>query len=782
MKHKIRNLIFYVVFSQSLVFGGIRYIEDEKSIGLENNSCRIVFDRASGSLRSFVNLATKDDYLKGAGGDKGTPFRIYRDFTKEYELEDVASAMSRSILRPGDFKLADIRKKDGLTLVYSGHGLEAVVHISMKDDTGTSEWSFQVKNIGNRDDALMVSFPCLEGVVLGQDSATNLQTRHKGDSTVVPAWAPDEKFWEVEFYLNMQWHALWDPPSRNVLGFIFKDARALPKKLLLKDKDIELFYYPPVTLSPGKTLELPRTEVLAYQGSWRAVARAYKQWYGKNIPAVRPPEWFINSDSWAGYHFAYGKSPVKDDDRFVMESFRDMAKKNIRAPFDNCEFALYCQGSADYGVHTDGTNIVREDMGGAAALREGIAGIHRLGLHTTLYIEGYIVPDKSELLTSGRAKFWRLMHKDGTFEGPYTKNGFSHMCPGCAEWQDHLARTAARLLRETGADGIRLDSLGYWYLPCYNPAHHHKSPFDYNAWVKELLAKVRKAALEANPNALLTTEAAMDWYGQWFNGSLIQRYSREVPPIRLGVGSYRPYIYSGGPVWGSLSGLAGGKGGGLGMDPLEKSWLCARFGVHKTLVWGDIADDDPAASDPEIVTRCFIGDKHRAIVAARPRCQELTWPDNVGISDKQSNYTVTAEGFTKPVKEAFLCDIAKLQWSRLAFRQEGEKIQFELKSNWALAVFIEDKGPAAVSFDELPVLHPGESTEVSLRYLLDQPGTEKQKVTAAVTATGLKVTPQQATIPGRVTLSVPADALPGFYAVSVSGKNVIGFKRFLEVK
>ena len=251
------------------------------------------------------------------------------------------------------------------------------------------------------------------------------------------------------------------------------------------------------------------------------------------------------------------KTPPKIGGQFVMESFRDLAKASIRAPFDNAEFAFFSHGSMLHGIHTDGLNVIREDMGGADALKAGIAEVHRLGLHTTLYIEGYIVPNESELVQSGRADPWRIMAKDGSTDGPNHDTKAQLMCVGCKEWQDHLAQTAARLLRETGADGIRLDSLGYLYLPCYNPQHHHSSPFDFNKWVKELLAKVRTAAIEVNPNALLTTEATMDWYGQWFHGALIQRWTREIPPMRAAVGPYRPFAYSfAGPVWASLSGLA----------------------------------------------------------------------------------------------------------------------------------------------------------------------------------------------------------------------------------
>ncbi|OHB79400.1 MAG: hypothetical protein A2W31_13020 [Planctomycetes bacterium RBG_16_64_10] len=52
------------------------------------------------------------------------------------------------------------------------------------------------------------------------------------------------------------------------------------------------------------------------------------------------------------------------------------------------------------------------------------------------------------------------------------------------EYQGHLAQMVARLLRETGADAVRLDSLGFYFWACYNPAHHHDTPFGYNEWIK----------------------------------------------------------------------------------------------------------------------------------------------------------------------------------------------------------------------------------------------------------------------------------------------------------
>jgi len=375
------------------------------------------------------------------------------------------------------------------------------------------------------------------------------------------------------------------------------------------------------------------------------------------------------------------------------------------------------------------------------------------------------------------------MHKNGSYTGSYEKDGFSHMCPGCKEWQEHLAQTAARLLRETGADGVRLDSLGYWYIPCYNPEHHHKSPFDYNTWMKELLAKVRKAALEVNPDALLTTEAAMDWYGQWFHGSLIQRYSREVPPIRLAVTPCRPYVYMGGPVWGSLSGLAGGRSSGaIELDNLEKNWLSARFGVHNTLVWGDIADDDPASSDPEIVTRCFQGNNHTIIVTARPQCQTLEWPDNVGLSEKHVDYIITAEDFKNPVKEAILCDLETLRWSPIPFQQHENQMKLKLSSNWSMVIFLDENSPAIAGFNLPQSIQPAQSDEIPVDFISVKHPTSTTSITAIVEAPGLEITPAKIALPGKITIRVPPAAYPGYYAVKLAGENILGFQRFLKVE
>ena len=759
------------------------------AVAIEDACCRMTFGGIHGELRHITNLQMGDECLKH--GVSGTmPFRIYADLTKEFEVskkgdyEDPA-AITKTVLHPETCSATIEKCDDGLIIVYQGQGLEMRLQIRLRKQAGTSDWSLRVSNTGDTARSFLTCFPYFDGVRLGDDFSKNMATAMDQGGLIVPAWERDGGVLGESNYMSMQWHAVWDPTSKSALGLIFMDADVRPKRLILKEPSIGLHYFPPETLAPGASVEFPTVRVLVYKGDWRPAARAYRSWYDLAYPHVTPPAWFRESNGNTGIHFRQGDRSDYAG-QVALESFRDLPAAHLRSPIDNWEYAFYCQASmrmkdGKFTPHTDGDNIVREDMGGAAALREGIAGDHRLGLHATLYVEGYIVHEESDLVKSGKGAQWSVMHKDGTITGDYTKQGFYHMCPGCVEWQDHLANMVARLLRETGADAVRLDSLGFYYLPCYNPAHHHETPFGYNEWIKTLLAKVRQAAIAVNPEVLLLTEGSADWFGQWFHGALTSRCPRELSPMRIAVGPFRPYVYASGALWGSLSGFPGGGCGGSDIHTMDWNWLCARFPAHDALVWGDVADEDPHSSDPQIVTRCFEGKDYWAIVAARPACQDPIWPRGTEISSEHGTYTLTVLQLGPQVEDAVLCDIETLACSPLATERVGDDVRVELRTNWGLVILRKQGGPAMAAFDPLPTLRRGASTTVRLSMLSgNAAGTEAQSAT--VTAPGLAVNPSEVLIPGDLTITVPAEALPGNYSVSVAGKGVLGCRRFLVVE
>jgi len=758
---------------------------------VQNEYLSLAFDE-DGGLRRITNLLIPDECLKG-GLPGSMPFRVYADPVKEFEISmndryqllfEDPSKTSRAIIQPGNSRLVHCRGKRGLSLEYESEGLLATLQAVPGRNRPSCDLGLTLENRGTETRELMVSFPYLDGVRPGPDPPRNLATAMDQAGVVVPAWARPGGVLGEGNQMSMQWHTIWDPLTRSALGIIIMDPDVRPKRLILKEPSIEINYFPPFSLGPGQSLSLPRVRILAYKGDWRRAARAYRRWFGRAFACAEPPTWFRRSDGCTGRHFKKGGPGIEPDypGQFALESFRELPLVHLKVPVDITEYAFFSRGSMLHGVHTDGDNVVREDMGGAQAMREGIAAVHRLGLHVMLYVEGYIVHGESDLAKSGRVQRWAVMHRDGSIDGPYTRQGFLHMCPGCNEWQDHLAQTVSRLLRETGADGVRLDSLGFYYLPCYNPAHSHETPFGYNGWIKQLLAKVRKAALEVNPDALLTTEGPADWYSQWFHGALTARCPRELPLMRLAAGPYRPYAYSAtGAVWGSISGFAGGGCSGPELAQLDANWLCARFPVHEALVWGDVCDD-PMTSDPHVVARLFRGKGYWALVAVRPECKDpFLWPPGTGLSREHPRYTITITGLTTGPEDAVVCNIETLEWSAVDLEARDGGVTLSLDANWALVILRERGGPGVAGMGALPALRPSQSAEIEVLALAS--GARRQTCgRVSVTAPGLEVRPARTTMPGHATITVPSNAPPGNYAVMLRGKGILGAKRFLVVR
>lgn len=779
-----------------LPHAGVEGLEGAETIMLEDDHCRIVFDAATGGLRSLANRLSGDECLKG--GDPGAmPFRIYADLTKEFGIAinerfqlvfDDPAAITREIVAPGLCRLTAAQHAPDAILRYEGCGLTAELRVAMEKNSGMSAWFLRIGNNGNVPRQILVSFPYFEGVRLGPDPSTNLATAMDMAGLVAPAWERPGGVLGESNQFSMQWHAVWDPDSKSALAMIFRDAEVKPKRIILHERNaaIELQYFPPVTLEPGEFVDLPSVQVLVYQGDWRPAARAYRAWYASAYAHVEPPAWFRRSNGNTGVHFRRGGPDVPSAYRgqYVIQSFRELPALHLLRPLDNWEYAFYCRTSMmandrEYTPHTDGENIIREDLGGPEALRQGIEDVHKLGFHVTLYIDGYLMHEDCDLARSGLGERWAVMHKDGSIVGPYSSQGFYHMCAGCEEWQNHLAGMVARLLRETGADAVRLDSLGFYYLPCYNPLHRHTTPFGYNEWLKQLLAKVRAAAVAVKPDVLLLTEGPADWIGQWFHGALTARCPRDLPLMRLAVGPFRTYVYASGALWGALAGYPGGGCNSPDIHHIDWNWLCARFTAHEALVWGDVADQDPVSSDPEIVARRFEGHGYWAVVAARPTSQDPIWPRGTGISDRRANYALTLPGLAGDVEDAVLCNVETLEWSPMEIDRCGSDVRLQLETNWALVILRRPCGPAIVAFDGLPTLQPGTSAVLRPKVLSSG---ACRNLHVAVRAPGLQVVPEETPALGETIIVVPADALPGHYGVELSGRNVLGTKRFLTVE
>lgn len=803
---------------------------------ISNENMEFSFDKSNGKLVNIRNLVTGNEYLNGSI-KSGSPFAVYYDFIRDYEITcdkngtpwkgaDPA-AISDNIFSPTEstsvnFKRINTPKTNSLKVTYIDTQGDWRVELTVKLKPAgsiSSVWSIKLTNIGPSPASFMMVFPFISGLKLG-DGKRNLMIANDQAGCSVPLWSKRGGIYGNSTQMSMQWGCIFNNKNKDVFGFIVKDPNLINKEITYIKPNIEVRYFPPQTVNPGETITFPDTEITIYTGNWKKTAVAYHDWFSGVFKPVKHPEWVKQMDGYAGQWTKNRKQNYFPEDSttpwpgyaYTMDSFTELPDVYRRLSIDTMEFSFFCRGSmgkaltGKFLAHTDGDNIVREDLGGVSALKKGIDLVHKLGFHTTFYIEGLLCPGYSDIAVRGKAREWAYMNKDGTNQGvhSFNKNPWLCMCPGAKRWQDHLAQTAARLVRETGADGVRLDSLGCYFFPCYNPLHKHKSPFDFNVWMCELLEKVSASVRKENPNCLLMTEAPVDFYSQHFNGSLTQQWStalvsiiRDLPPMRVALPEYFVTVHSPcGPVVASLTGYPGGCGG-QEMEKkfleLDKKWRSARFAVNDIIRWGNAATENPIASRSDVVCRRFNAHGLDVIVGARLYFQTdfgkcpADNPSNlkdVDVKKDRVSFQVRINNVGNPPERVYVYDIEKLCVEETAFKVDENKIIITVKSNWFMLILMYGKIIPFAIFDIPMVLSSGKTYDMHLSLLgetsikrfegwLYAPGIGWSKAAGK----GLKVN-----IPGTVKLTVPTALPQGKYPIKLYGNQFLGCKRFIEIK
>ena len=801
-----------------------------KEMILENKMIRFEFCTESGKLTSVRNKTSGNEYLQ-ATPTIGNLFRVAHDLRKDFEITGPEGKTPMLADLPGDLAgnefspFADVEvsfgseesRGAGVLIEYVSRqaGLMAKVGVTLDDEEPVSVWSMSLKNIGSSPVEAYCSFPLVSGISLGDGQANQMVVNNQA-GYVLPLWSREGGIYGNAAQMSMQWGCVFDERSGDALGFVVNDAEVRNKQIRYHEPSIEVSYFPPVVLDPDEEVILPDAQLLVYCGDWKPTASAYRRWFTEVFTSAPQADWIRNLDGHGAGWFE--KKLLPKPGRYPrvsvpLDTFEDLADIYRFAPSDNIEFAFHCSRSMPTEttgkpmLWTDGDNILRDDLGGADALREGIRQIHELGHHLTLYIEGFLCPGDADIITAGTGKDWMVTNKDGTNAGSYTQEGMDlgcgllHMCPGADGWQDHLARTAARLVSETGADGVRLDSLGFYFFPCFNPEHNHKSPFDYNLWVRGLLEKVAAAVRRVNPDALLTTEAGPDFYAEHFTGCLTQQNDTariaagvSVPPMRVAVPEYcvLPHATCG-PVAASLMGYPGGTQSILTsvdrMRELDLKWRAVRHPGARVIRWGTVCDD-PRSDRDDVVCRRFSSDELDVIVGARPVYPpnpggSEAWTDGVAINanidvcrDTVSTSLTWKPDGTAPT-QGFVWDIENLRVEKLVPATSGDTVTLTTQANWFMAILGDDRMPPIAHVD-LPLrAHRGDELTFRVSLLGAESG---ESFHGALFAPVLGVTDSLSIwAPGTHRFTVDKTMAPGLYLIQLDSEDFLGYRGFLEV-
>lgn len=776
---------------------------------IENQFQSIAFDQVSGRLVSLYAKSINREFLEEGRRPFQLPVvvwhqpiapfifshRTYLWDTKPPEPDDCFAKTFN--LKPAGFAVAG----NILTVDYADGDAGISACLSVRLDGVKSYWQLTISNNSGRTHEIMPVFPNISGINLSRQTGKMLimnQSGHVGD-----IWAHRGGVYGVTFHNSAQFGCLFE--NQACLGFYVADDQFGPKDIRYQYPAISVRWFKSFLLAPGQSQIMPETVLMVYGGSWKQTAVAYGDWFRASIKPLQTPDWVRRLDSYTGV-WAEKKSsegPAQAGLSIGMDSFEELPRAYLAKPYEALEYAFYCEQSmfgrfgsqwspAETRRHTDGLNVVRPDLGGAVAMRRGIEDVHRMGRKIILYIEGLIVPQEGKLFElMPAARDWIVHNIGGDNIGPYTREGWFHMCPGSKAWQDHLADMVVRLIQETGIDGIRLDSLGGYHWHCYNPAHRHESPFDYNRWVLELLDKVGRAARSVKPDFLLSTEHPVDNYYAHFNHSLHQiiRHTdltwavNETSPMRVAFPDYKICYWGGGGVSGSLQLMPDGFGHSDSTlcGRLDDCWTNVRQSVAPTLVDGQLAMPDPDVSRQDAFCRWVRGQGEDVIIGARP----VTDVNDPAISQKREMFlqTDTVETTVSlPVGycpcQAFLYDIEKQTLQLLAFACDGATVTFTTRSNWFMAILTSETKAAPAIIHASDSIAAGEKLLISVDSPAETPlGRGYIEINGLP---GFEALPVE--IPGTLAVDLPGGMLPGQYILRLSGDKVRPVQKLVRIE
>ena len=781
--------------------GTSRETRTETTVGIANDNLAMAFDVHSGALVSLRNLATGDEYLKDAGAE-GNPFRVWTGMTEPFQLR--ASQAHHHILEaapepsggepiePANCRLVDrsFERVPGAgvlrtVLHHSTSKLRFELQVRLPDEDIAADCMLTVRNDGDQAKSIMTAFPYLNGLRLGVQRESNLAVRlDQTGAANQPAWVDTGGIYGTR-QMSMQWQAVYEPTKDEGLGLIVMDPNIRNKMIRrFPPAGMSVSYFPPQTLNPGEEHRYPAVRLLVHRGDWRVTARQYRSWFEKSFNFRKLPRWLDEVDLYYGPHIPKPKvvaeAKLHPETPEVFTSFRKFPLLYLDEQYDLKEWAMYNNlllkdeyqhPKPEWDYWADGTYYPREDLGGDEALQEGMDRVHKMGQRVHFYVAGYSVCRDSELADRGVFPRWELMDAPGhTLDW---LSGIAYMCPGSEGWQDQLAKVARQLV-SLGADGIRLDEHGLNFMPCYNPAHNHKSPWNWNTWMRQALRKVREAMDEVNPQASLWTEHAVDFYRENCDAALAQfSPGRDLAPMRMAVPDYRIYNYgtrsSAGATESALNGWISTHPEACIDGPLLR-WHELHATFREALLYGDPTNIDPRApSNPDWVGRLWRTPHYWLLVGGHLDASALKGPTRVNLPQlpDQVQYAYEFDAATLNMQEA-----------QLARTQHG--IYLTVESGFGAVLLPLPDCPPLIQPSKLSSLRPAGQAQVALSAFApwrDSP----PEVTVTVAAPGLEVAaPSKRTLPASVLVKVQEDALPGNYFVKVSG-NCLPIKRWVQV-
>jgi alpha-galactosidase len=233
------------------------------------------------------------------------------------------------------------------------------------------------------------------------------------------------------------------------------------------DASIEL--QPQQTLQPGEIFSTPVSFLSVFHGDFYEPLRMYSDALGAQGWKTSKPNSSDYQANWCGWGY-----DLKFTSAQMLGTIPKLQELGLKWT------------TLDAGwFNNRGDWLPRADLG-VEGIRKIVDGFHAARMHITLWWIPIVVEDGQgiDILDNRPYKSadvvkehpdWLMLDKDG--KHARMTSGLAGLCPAVPEVQEYYRQLTKRFISDWGFDGHKLD-FAYTVPPCYNPKHHHKSPYD----------------------------------------------------------------------------------------------------------------------------------------------------------------------------------------------------------------------------------------------------------------------------------------------------------------
>ena len=331
------------------------------------------------------------------------------------------------------------------------------------------------------------------------------------------------------------------------------------------------FEYIRRTRRPGASFPVPTACIGSHSSDWRAALESYAAWSRKTwpprpYPSALTSRWNIIAPGWGkkplfrdgAYHTDYLKLDVDVAEMMSWWTWSDrgpwgIPMERVRQELGDAFYKRYAHywvkepatGKLMYPISRGDYDGYMPQWGGLPALRAHIQRVRAAGVLPTFYMEGILacantkVGGKYGPIYGAMNPDWKDHYKTGkTPKGYVGSYGSYNMCSDTEWWPSYLADAVARVCRETGIDGVRLDEYGHRGYVCHNPRHKHLfAEPGHNAWMQAVARAcklVHEKMDQVRPGLVLMTEfPGNDHLASQLDGAITyQASAKRIGPIR----------------------------------------------------------------------------------------------------------------------------------------------------------------------------------------------------------------------------------------------------------